>query len=350
MWFNKKWLDKLGLAEPETIEDLYTVLKAFKNGDPNGNGKDDEIPITFLGISDIKIFLSSWGLLFSEPGNVYVNENNSVVFSPIQPEFKDGLKFLNRLFAEKIMDNESFTQITQQLNAKGSDVDERLGAFYNAGAFIVVGQERNFDYVVLPPIKAPNGKQVWPGRDMVIKGAFAISNTNKYPEASIRWVDYLYSNEGAILAFQGEKGEGYKTDTDGSWEQIIPENLKKGEARAKVAPQGGTVIPGISPTDFMLEEKESVPLNNNINQQVEKLLPFLKIPYPSLYMPTEKQKRLNSLNADIKAYVEQMVARFITGDASIETEWDNYVNTLKQMGMDEMVRLYQENYDDYLKR
>lgn len=36
---NKAWLDKLGLKAPETIDDLYNVLKAFKEQDPNGNGK-----------------------------------------------------------------------------------------------------------------------------------------------------------------------------------------------------------------------------------------------------------------------------------------------------------------------
>lgn len=47
-WFLRyDWLDKLGLDVPETIDELYTVLKAFKTQDPNGNGKADEIPLVF---------------------------------------------------------------------------------------------------------------------------------------------------------------------------------------------------------------------------------------------------------------------------------------------------------------
>ena len=45
-WINQTWLDKLGLAMPQSTEDLYNVLVAFNTQDPNGNGDpDDEIPL-----------------------------------------------------------------------------------------------------------------------------------------------------------------------------------------------------------------------------------------------------------------------------------------------------------------
>ncbi len=45
MYVYKPWLDKLGLKEPTTTEEFYQMLKAFKEKDPNGNGKADEIPL-----------------------------------------------------------------------------------------------------------------------------------------------------------------------------------------------------------------------------------------------------------------------------------------------------------------
>ena len=45
MWIYGPWLDKLGLSVPTTTEELYNVLKAFKEMDPNENGKPDEIPL-----------------------------------------------------------------------------------------------------------------------------------------------------------------------------------------------------------------------------------------------------------------------------------------------------------------
>lgn len=46
LWINKAWLDKLGLQLPTTTEEFYQVMKAFKEQDPNGNGKNDELPLT----------------------------------------------------------------------------------------------------------------------------------------------------------------------------------------------------------------------------------------------------------------------------------------------------------------
>ena len=45
MYINQKWLDKLGLPIPKTLDELRSTLQAFKTQDPNGNGQPDEIPI-----------------------------------------------------------------------------------------------------------------------------------------------------------------------------------------------------------------------------------------------------------------------------------------------------------------
>lgn len=45
LWIYKPWLEKLDLKMPQTIEEFHQVLKAFKELDPNGNGKQDEIPL-----------------------------------------------------------------------------------------------------------------------------------------------------------------------------------------------------------------------------------------------------------------------------------------------------------------
>ena len=47
---NKDWLNKLGLKKPTTVDELYDVLVAFRDKDPNGNVKKDEIP--FIGLRD----------------------------------------------------------------------------------------------------------------------------------------------------------------------------------------------------------------------------------------------------------------------------------------------------------
>jgi putative aldouronate transport system substrate-binding protein len=43
-WVRQDWLDKLGLKTPQNVDELYEVLKTFRDRDPNGNGKKDEVP------------------------------------------------------------------------------------------------------------------------------------------------------------------------------------------------------------------------------------------------------------------------------------------------------------------
>lgn len=74
MWINTKWLDKLGLEMPTTINEFENVLRAFKEQDPNGNGQADEIPLTFRNV---------WG--WAQGAETYfgpfgVIENSSHVF------------------------------------------------------------------------------------------------------------------------------------------------------------------------------------------------------------------------------------------------------------------------------
>src|SRR5690606_31537463 len=41
LWVRQDWLDKLGLDRPKTLEDMKAIAVAFKNDDPDGNGKPD---------------------------------------------------------------------------------------------------------------------------------------------------------------------------------------------------------------------------------------------------------------------------------------------------------------------
>ncbi|NLO83433.1 MAG: extracellular solute-binding protein [Clostridiales bacterium] len=356
IYLNKKWMDELGLEEPNTVDDLYKILKAFKDQDPNKNGMADEIPLSLVGVAQIKPLMSAWGLLFNDV-NLFIDDNNKVVFSPIQPEFKDALVFLKKLYDEKLLDNETFTQTTQQLNAKGRNDTELLGGFYTAGAFTVVGEARHFDYITMIPLLTPKGQRMWPldgtfndlenkaNAIRFMRGTFAITNKCKAPEAMIRWVDYLYTEEGAILTWMGKEGEEYEWNSDGTWSWILEEGQEQYDVRypGTIAP---ATVPGLRPDNVWFKlgniyESSLWPIRGRVNK-------YDRLTYPFLYFPVEKQKRVNSLNADIGSYVDQMIARFITGDASID-EWDNYVKTIQNMGVEELISIYQEAYDEFIK-
>ena len=58
-----EWLTKLGLQEPQTLDEFYDMLKAFKEKDPNGNGQKDEYAWGGVGTAGIVNYLrGSFGL------------------------------------------------------------------------------------------------------------------------------------------------------------------------------------------------------------------------------------------------------------------------------------------------
>ena len=59
-------------------------------------------------------------------------------------------------------------------------------------------------------------------------------------------------------------------------------------------------------------------------------------------------KRLNIIKTDIKTYVDQMEAKFVVGQEPL-TKWDDYVKMINKMGLDEMLKIYQDAYDRWNK-
>ncbi len=140
MWIYKPWLDTLNLSVPTTTDEFYKVLKAFKENDPNGNGIADEVPLSgaLTGWnSNIDGFLMNsfiYNGKINNPNRMYL-EKGKVVVPYNKPEWKEGLKYLHKLYAEGLLAPESFTQDRDQLTRLGENPDAPiLGAVASGGS------------------------------------------------------------------------------------------------------------------------------------------------------------------------------------------------------------------------
>jgi len=71
---------------------------------------------------------------------------------------------------------------------------------------------------------------------------------------------------------------------------------------------------------------------------------------PPLWLEKEANERVAQLAADINTYVNESLARFITGDLDLESDWDKYVKKLENMGLAEYLEIYQKAYDAKYKK
>ena len=95
MMIYKPWLDVLGLDMPETTEDFINVLKAFRDGDPNQNGENDEIPLmSYAGVVNTNLMRALINPFIYCQANYYYVEDGEVKLAAMQDEWKEALAFV----------------------------------------------------------------------------------------------------------------------------------------------------------------------------------------------------------------------------------------------------------------
>lgn len=350
LWYNGDFLEALNIDKlPETTEELYTFLKRVKEEDPNGNGVADEIPISSVSTAttnarDIRTWLlGAFGVYEDE---IYVDDEDVVHYTPIEEGFREYLVYMNRLWKEDLLDHESYSQSAEQKKAKAQN--NQVALFSDWHAYMTKGGEPSTKDPMFAPVKSDLvDKPAIAKNRGITTGAFAITVTNPAPEASMRWVDYLYSYEGSLFFNKGPEGKLWEyTDEANRVKRYlpVPDGMEMEDYRATLTPNYGIPAPTINTDDI------NKGLKTDFDQWVEKetkeklLDRGARPPFPALFLTVEEQSEINSLNSDLSTYVQQMEAKFVTGAEPL-SNWDNYLNTMKKMGADRVVEIYQGAYD-----
>ncbi|WP_461224868.1 extracellular solute-binding protein [Lacticaseibacillus suihuaensis] len=360
MWYNGTWLKKLGVTElPKTADEFYALLKRFKTEDPNGNGKADEIPY-----SDMKDFWSRTWLMstFGMLSNDVQNNGDKVVYNPITKNYKAYLTFFNKLYKEGLLDKNTFTQSG---DAKKAKMDKGLVGFTQDYAPGFNGEttaaQKATNPMWQPLTSSVSKKAIIPGNPRINRGCFVITKACPSPEAALRWVDYLYTVKGQNFMNQGPEGVmwHYEKTADGNEAKVFNKGIDSSNSedfRSKITPNYGITSPGLSGElskdpyqNTILEKKTDDPTGDvyakfAVSETQKKIDPYVRVPYPLVYLTNAEQDEVSPIANDLKTFVQQSEAKFITGVTPL-SEWDNYVKTIKGMNVDKYVKVYQDAYD-----
>jgi len=74
--------------------------------------------------------------------------------------------------------------------------------------------------------------------------------------------------------------------------------------------------------------------------------PFITTPYPSVMFTAEETEALATYRTDIDKFVATTRAEWIT-KGGIDKGWDDYVKQLEDMGLKDMIKIYEDAYDRY---
>ncbi|MGN0998191.1 MAG: hypothetical protein ACI4PO_01405 [Faecousia sp.] len=226
LWIRKDWLDNLNLEVPKTLDDLYAVMKAFKENDPDGNGQNDTV-----GIALHKNFLSTGtgdcaGLFhgFGAYPRAWVEDGNGgLQYGATTKEAKAALEFLAKAYQEGLIEEDFSVKDdggTMELTASGR-AGIQYGAMWNAmwPLSMTVGNDPEADWIAcaIPGVDGIGH----PGISVNIIGYVVVSAECEHPEAVVKllnfWCDAFGNSDEATY-------NSYLVDYDGTGTMQFPQH------------------------------------------------------------------------------------------------------------------------------
>jgi putative aldouronate transport system substrate-binding protein len=345
----KEFLDRLRMNPPETAQELYTYLTRLKN--------ELGVETPFMSAQNRFETVFTGGALtspFGLPKSDAYQINGRVYYGAYEPQYKDVLVYFNRLYSEKLLDN-NFA-VTDEPTAHASVLSGRTGLIFTATSRIqnmtyAADNASDFTLLGLPSMSTAKGvKPMYSYADNPVTYSFwcYLPERCRDPVNALKLLNYLHTEKGNILANFGEENVTFRYVNN---EPIMTDFVTKN-------PQG-------LPLDGILRAYGL--LNFPITQDLR--MSRQRFPLPQQlqamdvwsYADTDKYTISNNsilpqyadeyagLVTDINTFINESRAQFISGALSIDRFDSFYIPTLKSMGMDRLIQILQQSYEVYNK-
>lgn len=363
------WLQKLDIEPPKTTDELYDVLKKFKDQDLAGGG--NTLPLSAQNASNLVYpFFGSFGVSHG----IY-QEDGVAKYGPMEPGYREALVYLNKLYNDGLIASDYLTHDANIYNANLIDNIGITWAWTGSGLrtpLTASGKKLEDILEEWRPIsgfRGPNGDLDWfmTGWGAVTNnlGVF-ISTASKNPEAAMRYIDYGYSKEGAYTIVAGRRGEFWDFDSDGAFyvtDKALnnpagydpSETLQRNGGMTWAYTVGVCGLSRHNPDPGWPLGYDSVNYKRQLfGEEPDSLYkrhldswwdtnPNKQLPANISYTADEQEK-INVLGQDIGTLVSENLHKVIMGLEPI-SKWDDIVSQLKGMKVDEYLAQYQSALD-----
>ncbi len=371
---NKDWLNKLGLQKPTTVEELYDVLVAFRDKDPNGNGKKDEIPMVglrdslgrgvenFLITPFIQYAINQKGLF--EDGKAFTPYN--------QDEYRQALIFMNKLVKEGLLSDMTFTisgnELIRLLNPEGNEPQTvGMATLWITNDFVETSNAID-SYEPVAVLKDATGRGGYSFFDpTTVRSRWSIPADCEKVQLAFRFLDFLYSPDAYMRQRYGEEGVDWdwientefkdKAKGNGIWggdaSYVLYTDSQRTNSRWFAAyntfQDEYNYQAYVDPEDTSFAAKryrlsaENVRLQREVGEPAEKMHVMRRTPEEDvLYWET---------NLEISSYHQKFKNEFCMGmrDPNSDTDWQDYLDGLERLKIQEYrVDICQAVYDRWL--
>ncbi len=342
------WLNDLGLELPVTIADWDTVLQALKDE----KGATAPLWLNNTGFAESCAFLSAYGCL----NEFYVDlDGETIKYGPLQEGYLKYLTLMSDWYQRGLIPADfaggTWDDLMNNLHNGISGAGGMSGAQVDDW-FLRMGFTDDPDYVLTAVTFPVENEGDVPQRGNFRSYLFTsmvMTVDCENPEYPARWLDYLYTYEGMLLANFGVEGEGYYIDDDGVIRQSElylsrPENAIFATDSAALCSLG--LLLGLNDTDTW---------NKKLTEPMIEDGAIFTNTSNAMAMPSRLSLTLSESEivaekySDIQTYVSEMTCRYIMGLSSLD-EYDSFIEELYAMGIEDCIAAYQAAYVRYMNR
>jgi putative aldouronate transport system substrate-binding protein len=330
----KDWLDKLGLKVPETMDDLYKVMKAFKDNAPDG--KKDTYGYTMRAVDYVEY-------VFTGTNGKWKLKDGKLLDTTLEPEMKTYLTYMKKLYDEGLVPPDYSVMKDNQYwdLATGGRVGVTAETIEALWRWTYDQWKRDPKVEWLPLTSLSAGGAPFAPQYRAYIGVLAIPK--KVPEAKLKKIlsllDYGASEEGGTLSLYGIKDVHYKVE-DGfkvATEQAVKDSVgvgSFGKMFMRFDPYMYAVAPGM-PKEVFERNKKIIDARSKIST-----------PDPAVGLTSATNIKAG---ADYTKKIADLKVQVIMGKASMDA-WDALVADLKkdaayQKIIEEMNTAYQARKD-----
>ncbi|MFE5317668.1 extracellular solute-binding protein [Paenibacillus sp. NPDC056579] len=312
----KDWLDKLGLKMPTTMDELYTVMKAFKENAPDG--KKDTVGFTMRSAQMIEeVFTGTVGRWKEKDGKL-VNMN-------LEPEVKESIAFQRKLYQEGLIPQDfpvlKETQYWELATSGRAGVTAETPEALFRYTMDQWKKDPKVEWTPLVSLAPKAGGKQYVSQGSGMNGVLAIPKS--VPEAKMKailsFINYGSGGEGLDLTLYGIKDVHYS----------VADGLKIANDKA-VADSVGTGSWGkmfSTPVVDLWQYAAGMPKEiYQRNMKIAEERSKISVGDPAIGLVSETDLKMG---ADYTKKIADMKTQVIIGKIPME-EWDKYVETLKK--------------------
>lgn len=358
----KDWLDELGLKVPVTLDDWYTVLKAFKEK----KKADAPLLVYNTGVPAYGQIISAFDICADgsslNPNGGFFQVGGKVKYGPIQSAYKDYLTLMAKWYKEGLVDpdfmgrTDAGFQVLAPTNLIATNKTGLVPTIWGrtANAYIVRGDVKDNPKFYLQAVGAPKkvaGQQIhFNLPSYPVRVGVAITKACKDPAAAVRWLDQMYTAEGSTIINYGKEGDTF-TMKDGKptfTDKVI-------HPTGKYTPQQMMALavrwdgPGLVDWKRMWQvysasgQGEMLKAYNVWDQDdIDYVMPPVTL--------TQAEATENSnIMPDITTYVTEMTVKFIIGREPL-SGFDAFVKQINSMKIDRAIQIQQAALDRFEAR